>query len=150
MSWTKKVKHPSKLVEPGQEIECQVLEVDAKAKRISLGLKQLEPDPWTLFTDKYHTPWGPAVNVDGEHSDGVRHYFIQNAVEWIRDAWGRMAPHSTGAVYLNYAGREERDAGEIVRTAFGPNYARLVEIKTKYDPTNFFRLNQNIKPRRVT
>ena len=38
-----------------------------------------------LFTDKYHTPWGPAVNVDGEHSDGVRHYFIENAVEWIRD-----------------------------------------------------------------
>jgi small subunit ribosomal protein S1 len=53
MSWTKKVKHPSKLMEIGSEIECQVLEVDARAKRISLGLKQLEPDPWTLFTDKY-------------------------------------------------------------------------------------------------
>jgi small subunit ribosomal protein S1 len=53
MSWTKKVKHPSKLLEVGQEIDCQVLEVDAKAKRISLGLKQLEPDPWTLFTEKY-------------------------------------------------------------------------------------------------
>ena len=54
MSWTKKVKHPSKLLEVGQEVECQVLEVDADAKRISLGLKQLEPDPWTLFTDKYN------------------------------------------------------------------------------------------------
>src|SRR5260370_16604983 len=53
MSWTKKVKHPSKLLEPGQEIDTQVLEVDAKAKRISLGLKQLEPDPWTIFTEKY-------------------------------------------------------------------------------------------------
>ena len=53
MSWTKKVKHPSKLLEVGQEIECQVLEVDSKSKRISLGLKQLEPDPWTLFTEKY-------------------------------------------------------------------------------------------------
>ena len=53
MSWTKKVKHPSKLLEVGQELDCQVLEVDAKAKRISLGLKQLEPDPWTLFTEKY-------------------------------------------------------------------------------------------------
>jgi small subunit ribosomal protein S1 len=53
MSWTKKVKHPSKLMEIGNEIECQVLEVDARAKRISLGLKQLEPDPWSLFTDKY-------------------------------------------------------------------------------------------------
>jgi small subunit ribosomal protein S1 len=54
MSWTKKIKHPSKMLEVGQEVECQVLEVDARAKRISLGLKQLEPDPWTLFTDKYH------------------------------------------------------------------------------------------------
>jgi len=53
MSWSKKVKHPSKMLEVGQEIECQVLEVDARAKRISLGLKQLEPDPWMLFTDKY-------------------------------------------------------------------------------------------------
>src|SRR6185503_6349919 len=39
--------------EPGQEIECQVLEVDAKAKRISLGLKQLEPDPGSIFTEQY-------------------------------------------------------------------------------------------------
>jgi small subunit ribosomal protein S1 len=54
MSWTKKVKHPSKVLEVGQELDCQVLEVDAKAKRISLGLKQLEPDPWTIFTEKYH------------------------------------------------------------------------------------------------
>jgi small subunit ribosomal protein S1 len=53
MSWTKKIKHPSKMLEIGAEIECQVLEVDARSKRISLGLKQLEPDPWTLFTEKY-------------------------------------------------------------------------------------------------
>jgi small subunit ribosomal protein S1 len=53
MSWTKKVKHPSKMLEVGSEVECQVLEVDSRAKRISLGLKQLEPDPWALFTDKY-------------------------------------------------------------------------------------------------
>src|ERR1044071_9177052 len=62
MSWTKKIKHPSKLLEMGQEVECQVLEVDAKAKRISLGLKQLEPDPWTLFTDKYK----PGDKIEGK------------------------------------------------------------------------------------
>jgi len=84
MSWTKKVKHPSKLVEPGQEIECQVLEVDAKAKRISLGLKQLEPDPWTLFTEKYRpgdkisgkvrslTDYGVFVGIE-EGVDGMVH-----------------------------------------------------------------------------
>jgi small subunit ribosomal protein S1 len=62
MSWTKKVKHPSKLLEVGQEVECQVLEVDAKSKRISLGLKQLEPDPWTLFTEKY----SPGHKISGK------------------------------------------------------------------------------------
>ena len=53
MSWTKKVKHPSKVLEVGQEVECQVLEVDSESKRISLGMKQLEPDPWSQFTDTY-------------------------------------------------------------------------------------------------
>src|SRR5580692_7507954 len=61
MSWTKKVKHPSKVLEVGQTIECQVLEVDSKSKRISLGLKQLEPDPWTLFTEKY----SPGAKISG-------------------------------------------------------------------------------------
>ena len=62
MSWTKKIKHPSKILEVGQEVECQVLEVDATAKRISLGLKQLEPDPWELFTEKYH----PGAKITGK------------------------------------------------------------------------------------
>ena len=62
MSWTKKVKHPSKVLEVGQSIECQVLEVDSKSKRISLGLKQLEPDPWTLFTEKY----SPGAKISGK------------------------------------------------------------------------------------
>ena len=62
MSWTKKVKHPSKLVEVGAEVECQVLEVDSQAKRISLGLKQLEPEPWAMFTEKYK----PGDKINGK------------------------------------------------------------------------------------
>jgi small subunit ribosomal protein S1 len=84
MSWTKKVKHPSKLLEVGKELDCQVLEVDAKAKRISLGLKQLEPDPWTIFTEKYHpgdkiagkvrslTDYGVFIGIE-EGVDGMVH-----------------------------------------------------------------------------
>ncbi len=84
MSWTKKIKHPSKFLEMGQELECQVLEVDAKSKRISLGLKQLEPDPWTTFTDKYQpgdkiggkvrslTDYGVFVGIE-EGVDGMVH-----------------------------------------------------------------------------
>jgi len=62
MSWTKKIKHPSKVLELGQEVECQVLEVDATSKRISLGMKQLEPDPWEIFTEKYH----PGDKIEGK------------------------------------------------------------------------------------
>jgi small subunit ribosomal protein S1 len=84
MSWTKKVKHPSKVLEMGKEVECQVLEVDSKAKRISLGLKQLEPDPWSIFTEKYHpgdkiggkvrslTDYGVFIGIE-EGVDGMVH-----------------------------------------------------------------------------
>jgi small subunit ribosomal protein S1 len=83
MSW-RKVKHPSKLLEVGQDVECQVLEVDSKSKRISLGLKQLEPDPWTMFTEKYKpgnkvggkvrsiTDYGVFVGIE-EGVDGMVH-----------------------------------------------------------------------------
>jgi small subunit ribosomal protein S1 len=53
MSWTKRVKHPSKMLETGDEVECVVLDVDIEAQRISLGLKQLEPRPWDRFADQY-------------------------------------------------------------------------------------------------
>src|SRR5512144_1613262 len=53
MSWTKRVKHPSKMLEVGHQVEAVVLDIDPKAKRISLGMKQIEPNPWTLLEDKY-------------------------------------------------------------------------------------------------
>jgi small subunit ribosomal protein S1 len=53
MSWTKRVKHPSKIVNVGDQVEAVVLDIDPKAKRISLGMKQIEANPWTLLEDKY-------------------------------------------------------------------------------------------------
>ncbi|MEK6700182.1 MAG: 30S ribosomal protein S1 [Nitrospirota bacterium] len=53
MSWTQKVKHPSKVVSVGDSIEAQVLTVDPVAKRISLGMKQVEPNPWHTIGDRY-------------------------------------------------------------------------------------------------
>jgi small subunit ribosomal protein S1 len=49
LSWTKKVKHPSELLQKGQEVEAVVLNVDAENQRLSLGIKQLEPDLWEEF-----------------------------------------------------------------------------------------------------
>jgi FAD/FMN-containing dehydrogenase len=58
---------------------------------------------------------------------------------------GSVKSASTGGLYLNFAGfGEEKD--ELVRPAYGPNYAWLVELKNAYDPTNLFRLNQTIRP----
>ena len=53
MSWTKRVKHPSKLVSVGDEVNALVLDIDVPQKRISLGMKQCEPNPWTQLADKY-------------------------------------------------------------------------------------------------
>jgi hypothetical protein len=64
-------------------------------------------------------------------------------IQWARESWDAMQPCVEQAVYVNNLGEEGE---ERVRAAYGPNYERLVELKNKYDPTNFFRLNQNIKP----
>jgi len=53
MSWTKKIRHPSKLIAMGDNIEAIVLNIDAENKRISLGIKQCEPNPWDLIEKKY-------------------------------------------------------------------------------------------------
>ena len=53
MSWTRRVKHPSKMVAVGDAVEAVVLDVDVKQNRISLGMKQLEPNPYEQLTEKY-------------------------------------------------------------------------------------------------
>ena len=56
-----------------------------------------------------------------------------------------MQTIAKGGVYLNFAGMgEEKD--ELVRAGYGTNFDRLVQVKSKYDPTNLFRMNNNIKP----
>lgn len=64
-------------------------------------------------------------------------------LRWLESFWKAMQPHLSRAVYVNYLGQEGTDR---VREAYGPNYAQLVELKKKYDPENFFRYNQNIRP----
>jgi len=53
MSWSRHVKHPSKMVAIGDEVEALVLTLDKEKKRISLGMKQIEPNPWDQIEDKY-------------------------------------------------------------------------------------------------
>ena len=59
MSWTKKIRHPSKVVQLGQEVDAVVKEIDVERKRISLSMKEAEPNPWRLALDRY--PIGSVV-----------------------------------------------------------------------------------------
>src|ERR1700730_15910168 len=64
-------------------------------------------------------------------------------IAWTREMWTRMKPYSSGGVYVNNLGDEGEDR---VKAAYGENYPRLAALKSKYDPTNIFRLNQNVPP----
>ena len=66
-------------------------------------------------------------------------------IAWAWDAFKAMQPFLGGGRYVNYLGDDE--VGDPVAAAYGPNQRRLEQIKAKYDPANFFRLNQNITPR---
>jgi small subunit ribosomal protein S1 len=84
MTWSRRMKHPAKVVSPGDQVEAVVLEVHAKDRRISLGLKQLEPNPWTTIEDRYSvgsvvegrvrnmTDFGAFVEIE-EGIDGLVH-----------------------------------------------------------------------------
>jgi small subunit ribosomal protein S1 len=84
MSWSKRVKHPSKMLQVGQDVEAVVLDVDFENRRISLGVKQTEPDPWTTLAERYAigsvisgrvrnlTDFGAFIEVE-EGIDGLVH-----------------------------------------------------------------------------
>jgi len=64
-------------------------------------------------------------------------------IRWTREYWTAVEPFATGEVYVNHLDAEEATR---IRAAYGGHYDRLVALKDKFDPTNLFRLNQNIKP----
>lgn len=63
-------------------------------------------------------------------------------IAWARDTYAAMGPFVASRRYVNYLGDDEE--GDAVAAAYGPNYPRLRELKAKYDPENFFHMNQNI------
>ena len=84
MSWTRKIRHPSQLLKVGDTVEAMVLNIDVEKKRISLGLKQVEPNPWDVVAEKYPvgttiegkikniTDFGIFIGID-EGIDGLVH-----------------------------------------------------------------------------
>ena len=117
------------------------------------------PNPWALIAlwhlggamNRVH----PAETAIGERSAPYLYSLDtswtdpgdnERAIAWTREAWAEMKPFSRGGAYLNFPGQGE-EGEALLRASYGSaNYERLVELKTKYDPTNLFRLNQNIPP----
>ena len=92
MSWSKRVKHPSKIVNPGDSVEVEVLSVDPKARRISLGMKQIQDNPWQTLNDRYQvgsrvhgrvrnlTDFGAFIEIE----DGVDGLVHVSDISWSR------------------------------------------------------------------
>jgi len=82
--------------------------------------------------------WG--IHILGEWPDPSEN---EEQIAWVRNVDVAIQPWAQQGAYLNYL----MDEGEQrVKESFGAHYKRMEELKNKYDPTNFFRLNQNIKP----
>ena len=77
------------------------------------------------------------VGVDPEPANA------EKITSWTKAYWEELHPYSAGGAYVNFMMDEGQDR---VRATYGDNYARLVEVKKRYDPDNLFRVNQNIRP----
>jgi FAD/FMN-containing dehydrogenase len=69
-------------------------------------------------------------------------------IRWTRELAEAMQPFSSGGAYITQLGVEAEEGADRIKDAYGPNYERLAALKNKYDPTNLFRHNQNIRPAR--
>jgi len=88
--------------------------------------------------------WGQViVGVSPDPADRAR------MTTWARDYWSAIHPYSAGGAYINMMMDAEDEGGDRVKASYGANYDRLMTVKTKYDPENLFRVNQNIKPRSI-
>ena len=114
---------------PTGQCEIFLAHLGGAASRVPMD-RTAYPHRDTQFILNVHTRW------DDEAQD-------EECVAWARRFFDATAPFATGGVYVNFMPEDET---ERVRAAYGPNYERLAKLKKRYDPNNFFRLNQNIRP----
>ena len=120
MSWTKRVKHPSQILKADEEVETVVLDIDTENRKIALGLKQVDPNPWAVLEEKYPagtrikgqvknvTDFGVFIGVD-EGIDGLIHV---SDISWSQKVENPSEMYKTGddveAVVLNIDSENER------------------------------------------
>ena len=140
-----------------KSLYLDTLDDDAIGRIVARGLTR--PNPWSLIA-LWHLGGAmnrvdPAETALGERSAPYLYSLDtswtdpadnESAIAWTRSAWAEMNPFSRGGAYLNFPGQGE-EGEALLRASYGSaNYDRLVALKTKYDPANLFRLNQNILP----
>ena len=103
--------------------------IDGKARRIKNSAT-----PW-FYRDAKWAQVMAGIDPDPGNREKIS--------AWAKDYWNALHPHSAGGAYVNFMMDEGDDR---IRATYGKNYARLAKIKKRYDPTNLFRVNQNIKP----
>jgi small subunit ribosomal protein S1 len=142
MSWTRKVRHPSQIVKVGDEIEAMVMNIDTANKRISLGLKQVEPNPWDVIGERYPvgttiegrikniTDFGIFIGID-EGIDGLVHI---SDISWTKRIKHPSELYKKGqtvqAVVLNIDKENERFSLGIKQLTTDP----WDEVPSKYKP----------------
>jgi len=82
------------------------------------------------------------VSIDTMWNDDALN---DRCVQWTKQFFSELKQHSDGQVYFNF-NSDMSGSNDLAKDAYGDNYKRLIDIKTKYDPDNFFRMNANIKP----
>ena len=120
MSWTQKVKHPSKVMSVGDEVEAQVLSLDPASKRISLGIKQVAPNPWHTISERYPvgspvegkvktiTDFGAFIGLE-EGIDGLVHVSDLSWTKHIKHPSEVLKKgQKTGAIVLSIDPQKER------------------------------------------
>jgi len=123
------VKHGAML--PTMQSTMHLYPIDGKASAVKASAT-----PWAYR----NAVWAEViVGVDPDPASK------EKITAWARDYWTALHPHSEGGAYVNFMMDEGEDR---IRATYGKNYHRLARIKKRYDPTNFFRVNQNIKPAR--
>src|SRR6516225_10357299 len=121
------VKHGALL--PTMQSTMHLYPIDGKASMV-----KKTATPWCYRDAKW------AAVMVGVDPDPANKEKISN---WAKDYWTALHPYSAGGAYINFM-MEEGD--ERIRATYGKNYDRLAKVKKRYDPTNFFHVNQNIKP----
>jgi FAD/FMN-containing dehydrogenase len=129
---------PDELLSTARDLfaDCPMPEGELGFLHLAGALNERDPDD------------GAVGNRDARYVTGIKGMWrpgepaAREFEEWVREAWKKLRPFSTGGNYVNFQTADEDEAR--IRATYGPNFDRLQQLKAKYDPANLFRSNRNI------